>query len=87
MSFKIVETIEKGKYVLTAVPTSWENQGNLRWPKIKSEKLRRDPFSIPEDTWRSMNCIVKRKNIMSFEEAETELRAMSDVSFHYDYFF
>lgn len=80
MSFKIVETMEKGKYVLTTVPKSWENQGHLRWPKLKSEKLRRDPYSTPEDNWRSMSCVVKRINIMSFEEAESELRAMSDVS-------
>lgn len=79
MPFKIVQTIERGRSVLTAVPYEWESNGILCWPK-KYEKLRRIEDSKSEPNWKKINCIVKRSNLHSFREAELEIDAMSSYS-------
>ncbi|KAL4702371.1 hypothetical protein ACJJTC_018283 [Scirpophaga incertulas] len=79
MPYKIVQTIEKGRPVLTAVPDGWEINGTLFWPK-KHEKLRRIEYSKPETNWRPINCILKRSNLSSFSQAEHEINSMSNAS-------
>lgn len=79
MTFKIVQIIEKGRLLLWTVPSPWENNGKLKYPN-KNDKLRRDPTSIPKDNWKSVDCIVKRSNISSFQSAESVIKTMSDVS-------
>ncbi|RVE41713.1 hypothetical protein evm_013644 [Chilo suppressalis] len=79
MPYKIVQTIEKGRPVLTAVPDGWEISGTLFWPK-KHEKLRRIEHSKPETNWRPINCILKRSNLSSFSQAEQEIDSMSNAS-------
>lgn len=80
MVFKIVQTIEKGKYVLWTVPEAWECGGVLRMPKAKVNNLRRDPDSVPDDSWRKSNCILKRSGFVEFESAEAEIQAMAEAS-------
>ena len=79
MPFKIVQTIERGRSVLTAVPYEWESNGILCWPK-KYKKLRKIEDSKPEPNWKKINCIVERSNLHSFREAELEIDAMSSYS-------
>lgn len=79
MPFKIVQTIERGRPLLTAVPHEWENNGILFWPK-KHEKLRRIENSKPETNWNSINCILKRSNLPSLAQAEFEIDNMSNAS-------
>ncbi|CAH0407025.1 unnamed protein product [Chilo suppressalis] len=79
MPYKIVSTIEKGKSVLTAVTSAWENDGRLFWPllsAIKVDKLRRIEHSEPEKDRTILNCIVKRRNMNTFDRAELEIENM-----------
>lgn len=77
MPYKIVQTIEKGKSVLTAVPESWEQDGVLKWPKkVKEERLKVSEDSCPLDDWWKFNCIVKRKDIISYDAAQREINRM-----------
>lgn len=83
MPFKIVSTIEKGRSVLTTVPSDWEKEGFLFWPRlarIKVEKLRRSMHSKPEEDWKVVNCILKRRHLITFENAELELERMCSNS-------
>lgn len=80
MSYKIVETVERGKKVLSVVPENWERLGNLKWPRKNYEKLKLDPNSKPDKTWLSMPCNVKRTNLSSYDKAEKEISRMSDVT-------
>lgn len=80
MPYKIVQTLEKGKSVLTSIPDTWENDGILMWPKKLSEKLRKNEKNYPQDDWLKSNCIVKRRNISTYEEAEQEVENMCKYS-------
>lgn len=76
MTFKIVRTIERGKPQLCIVPAQWENNGILKWPKKSAEKLAKNNDAIPTHDWTSINCMVKRRNLVSYEAAELELQTM-----------
>ena len=79
MPYKVVLTIEKGKSVLTSVPESWEKNGILFWPpKNATEKIKQEAY--PQDDWKSINCVVKRKNVVTFENAEEEIDRMCEHS-------
>lgn len=80
MPFKVVQTMERGRLRLTAVPDRWERDGMLFWPKNKQDKLRRVENCDPDQTWTPINCIVKRNNLRTFKDAENEIDAMSDRS-------
>lgn len=80
MTFKIVQTLERGKLVLSAVPEKWEQNGILYWPRRKVEDLLKNPFSCPEASWTSIQCVVKRSGISSLESAEREVTQMSSMS-------
>lgn len=80
MPFKVVQTMERGRLRLTAVPDRWEQNGTLFWPKNKQEKLRRQENCDPDETWTTINCIVKRTNLRTFKDAENEIDVMSDRS-------
>ncbi|KAF9815707.1 hypothetical protein SFRURICE_009224 [Spodoptera frugiperda] len=84
MPFKIVQTIEKGNIVLTCVPHQWENSGVLYWPRKQSQshtsKLQKDEGSQPDNTWKQINCAVKRRNIKTYQDALKEINIMSNNS-------
>lgn len=71
--FKIVLTKEKGSEMVCAVPSSWESNGVLSWPRVgrqtQLERLRSDAKSFPDGQWRKMKCKIKVDGIRSFEEA------------------
>lgn len=82
--FKVVCTEESGEKLISAVPYSWECNNILRWPRNKLiiKKMRKDPYSKPEEDWFSFQCTVKSSNIKTFQEAsiiEKSLAAFSDT--------
>ncbi|CAB3222559.1 unnamed protein product [Arctia plantaginis] len=80
MPYKIVKTFEKGNSKLSAVPSNWEKDGVLHWPRYNENKLRRVESSYPEYNWRKINCKVKRSNLRTILEAEQELDKMCKKS-------
>lgn len=74
--FKIVQTLEKGIKELTIVPSAWENNNVLFWPKRRADKLIKYPQSTPEEGWFSMKCTLKRCNLSCYSDAEEELENM-----------
>ena len=74
--FKIVETVEKGSKKLTIVPSGWESNGELSWPKFKADKLIKVADSLPEDSWFRMSCKLKRNHLLNYDIAEEELERM-----------
>ncbi|KAL9704897.1 hypothetical protein quinque_008415 [Culex quinquefasciatus] len=74
--FKIVQTVEEEEICLTAVPSSWEKDGILFWPKKNIiSRLVRDANSTPGIEWTKMACVVKR-TAATYAEAESELAYM-----------
>lgn len=81
MSFKVVQTIERGLPYLSVVPMQWEIDGILYWPKRDLYSLRENPASVPDlKEWRAMSCTVKRRGIQSLIEAQKIEKEMSRVS-------
>lgn len=74
--FKIVQTIERGLKQLTIVPSGWEYNNQLHWPKLGAEKLIRTANSLPEANWFTMACKLKRNHLFNYEIAEEELNRM-----------
>ncbi|XP_055522435.1 uncharacterized protein LOC129716623 [Wyeomyia smithii] len=80
MTFKIVQTIEGGESCLSIVPSGWEVDGILHWPKKhKVVKLSLQEDSLPADNWQRINCIKKRQ-LQTYEEACEELNKMENKS-------
>ncbi|VEN50473.1 unnamed protein product [Callosobruchus maculatus] len=78
--YKIVETVEKGLKQLTIVPSAWETNGRLSWPKNKADKLIKIGESVPDDNWFNFKCKLKRNHLLSYEIAEEELELMLQKS-------
>ncbi|XP_055526995.1 uncharacterized protein LOC129719627 [Wyeomyia smithii] len=80
MPFKIIQTCEEGNLCLSIVPSAWERDGVLWWPKTTGvAKLLRDENSHPTSKWQTMQCIKKRV-CRSRAEAESELNKMEALS-------
>ncbi|CAH2988860.1 unnamed protein product [Chilo suppressalis] len=75
MPFKIVKTYENNKDKLFAVPSFWEDKNILKWPR-KNEAKHIKNESTPEADWKQLKCVVKRRNIPSYETAEYVLKEM-----------
>lgn len=84
MTFKVVETLENGKKLLSAVPSAWEKDGHLYWPPIKRvsllQKLLSDVNSRPAAGWSRRACKLKRQGILTFAEAEDEVDRMEEYA-------
>lgn len=78
MAFKIVQTTEEAETCLSIVPSTWEDNGILKWPnKPKlAEKLSHKENSQPYSTWDKLICIKKREFQKRKKEAENEVRLM-----------
>lgn len=79
--FKVVQTKERGKINLVAVPSAWEHNQKLRWPKgkIKASLFNQmvcDASSRPIEDWAFVECRVKRNNIPNYSGADEEIRKM-----------
>ncbi|XP_055687471.1 uncharacterized protein LOC129792434 [Lutzomyia longipalpis] len=69
-AFKVIKTIEGNDVMLSVVPSSWENNGVLFWPSgVKSDKIRKDPSSVPSANWTRHACFVLKKDIVSYSKA------------------
>lgn len=79
MPFKVVQTSERGKTLLSCVPQKWESDGILMWPRSKADKLLKAEESTPNEEWLSMTCTVKRNNL-SYHEAQLAMNLMSDYT-------
>ncbi|KXJ79636.1 hypothetical protein RP20_CCG000151 [Aedes albopictus] len=80
MPFKIVQTLEDGEQCLCIVPSAWEHDGTLWWPKkTTAAKLMRDENSKPTSKWQRMQCTRKRE-YRTLLEAEVELQRMEAIS-------
>lgn len=76
MPFKIIQTIESGEICLTVVPSGWETNGILRWPKKHLVgKLSQIEGSIPDENWEKMIC-VKKREFKTRKQADDELERM-----------
>lgn len=76
MPFKIVQTIEAGETCLSVVPSGWEANGILWWPKKHLVgKLSQIETSAPDDKWEKMNCVRKRE-FKTRKQADDELDRM-----------
>lgn len=74
--FKIVQTIERNKPVLSVVPGAWESDGILYWPKNKTNKLIKNKNSVPSQDWLEMSCTLERSDLTNYDEAIQELNTM-----------
>lgn len=85
MPFKLVQTKEKSRILLSIVPQRWEANNTLKWPKTgqvkKSEfnSMLRDENSSPGENWMEVNCRVKRV-CSAYAEALALSKEMSDKS-------
>lgn len=79
MPFKVVQTDEDGELCLSVVPSGWEKDGFLWWPKAMSAaKLMLDESSTPTNKWQRMRC-VKKRECRTKLEAEAEIRKMETL--------
>lgn len=83
MPFKIVQTIENSKICLAVVPSGWEKDGTLYWPnksRLLTYKMQKQEHCLPVYTeWEKCACIKKRE-FLTFQEAETECSRMEENS-------
>lgn len=83
-NFYIVQTIENGISQLSAVPSTWVNNGKMLWPpKDKHSKAIKNFSMLPgtkDEGWMEYNCVVKRQNIPSYAAAMKELDEMTKNS-------
>lgn len=80
MPFKIIQTKERGKFILSIIPDKWEQNRILHWPKRRVEDLLEQESSCPDDSWLTMKCQVKRTGLISKQSAEAELANMLQES-------
>lgn len=80
MPYKILKTLEKGKYMHWIAPSQWEHNNVVKWPKKNASKLVTSAYSLPQPDWRDIKCQVKRSNIPTSEEAERELDCLLDMT-------
>lgn len=85
MPFKLVQTREKSRILLSIVPQRWEVNNKLKWPnngqvkKSEFNRMLRDENSSPGKNWMEINCRVKRE-CSTYAEALTLSKEMSDKS-------
>lgn len=82
--FKVVSTKNKsGRIELCAVPSAWECNKILKWPKnLSTQKITKiisNPLSTPESDWIDIPCEEKR-TFASFELAQKEVAFMMERS-------
>lgn len=80
MPFKIIQTKERGKFILSIIPDKWEQNTILHWPNRRVEELLEQESSCPDDSWLTMKCQVKRTGLISKQSAEAELANMLQES-------
>lgn len=83
--FKIVQTRERNRTLLSIVPHLWEKDNKLYWPnagEIKRkdfEVLMKDGNSAPLSNWKLYPCRRKKENL-TYDQACHFTKIMSDQS-------
>lgn len=83
--FKIVQTRERNRTLLSIVPHLWEKDNKLYWPnagEIKRrefEALMKDGHSSPLHHWKLYPCRKKKENL-TYDQAVHMTKMMSDQS-------
>lgn len=80
MPFKIVESHEKNSKYLEVVPSQWEQNGTIYWPKENFAKLAQNERSQPCPGWITTKGVVKRIIDGSYETALDILKIMQNQS-------
>lgn len=82
--FKIVQTTKSGGELdLAAVPFQWENDGMVLWPTRSNENVMSslmNPASLPGKGFKPHKCVVKRQNILTWEQAQSMIDVMEQHS-------
>ena len=82
MPFKVVQTKENNATRIEVVPSNWEKDGVLFWPKQNVSFLIKDEFSIPdEENFRKLKCTLKRlcENYRDADEVAKVMENKSDT--------
>lgn len=87
MPYKIVQTKEAGRDLLSIVPSAWVSNGFVKWPDTKCDsnakkeyrKRLMDGNSLPHEDWIEVKCRFKRE-LETYELAKKEWNSMSDKS-------
>lgn len=83
--FKIVQTKENNRTLLSIVPHKWEKNNQLHYPlstdytRKDFDGMIRDGKSVPMDYWKVYPCWLKRKNL-TYEQAVYESKIMVNES-------
>lgn len=81
MPFKIVQTVEGNKMLLSIVPSHWERNGILSWPKNSNVDVRDDSAANrPDESFLKFQCVTKRTNLEFYELAEGIVKTMTEKS-------
>lgn len=67
MSYSVVETFEDGEIFCQVVPDSWVKDGVLSWPPddlIRKKAIEKK--TVPDKSWRRINCTTLKTNIGKF---------------------
>ncbi|XP_021712829.1 uncharacterized protein LOC110681391 [Aedes aegypti] len=78
--FAVVQTQEAQGPVLSVVPQQWVKSDGLLWPNKNAASLSKDASSKPAASWTKFPCIVKKRNIPSYEQAQQEAADLSGQS-------
>ncbi|XP_055642552.1 uncharacterized protein LOC129779223 isoform X2 [Toxorhynchites rutilus septentrionalis] len=78
--FNVVQTLEAGTPMLSVVPHQWIEGKFLLWPGKNASVICKDVSSKPTASWTKIPCIVKRKYIPTYAEAEQEAADLSGMS-------
>lgn len=66
--------------MLSVVPHQWVQNDGLMWPNKNAASLSKDSSSKPSPTWTKIPCVVKKKNIATYEKAQQEAADLSGLS-------
>lgn len=77
----VVETVEEENIMVSAVPTSWVNDGVVFWPvKLADQNNGRQHQIEPQKNWTRHACKVLSGNIYSWKEAREQEDVFSKYS-------
>lgn len=85
MPFHIVQTKKNQALYLEAIPSRWvtyneKHQAISWWPKTNLRNLIEQENSVPDETFYSVPCVVKRLSISTKKEADEMIVIMSNQS-------
>lgn len=66
--------------MLSVVPHQWVQGDSLMWPNKNAIQLSKDSSSKPAASWTKIPCMVKRKYIPTYREAQQEAEDLSGIS-------